>query len=232
MLQRISPQANPEYDAYFKVRFPYDARREFVWREVCHFLQKRYVPEDSRILDMGAGYCSFINNVRGREKHALDQSGLIEEYANADVVTHVQSCTALDTFPDGSFDVVFASNLFEHLTREDLWQTLRGLRRLLSPAGRLIVLQPNFACCPREYFHDYTHLQIFTHESLADVVMASGFDVKAVWPRFLPVNMKSRLALKLPLLHLITRLYLHLPFKPQAGQMLVVADKAEAPERG
>jgi SAM-dependent methyltransferase len=229
MLQRISPQANPDYDAYFKVRFPFDPRRELVWREVCHFFQKRYIPASARILDLGAGYCSFINNIRGREKHALDQSSIITDFANPDVVTHVQSCTALDSFPDNAFDVVFASNIFEHLSREDLWHTLRDLRRMLGPAGRLLVLQPNFTYCFREYFHDYTHLQIFTHESLADILEASGFEVKAVLPRFLPVNMKSRMALRLPKLHLITRLYLHLPFKPLAGQMLVVADN---PERG
>ena len=230
MLKKFNSLANPEYDAYFKVRFAFDARRESVWQEVCHYLQRRYIPEDARILDMGAGYCSFINNVRGREKHALDHSNIITDYAHADVITHVQDCTLLDSFPDNSFDVVFASNLFEHLSREDMWQTLRELRRVLACEGRLILLQPNFACCPGEYFHDYTHLQIFTHESLADILAVSGFEVRAVLPRFLPVNMKSRLALKLPLLHLITRVYLRSPFKPKAGQMLVVADKQKGAE--
>lgn len=212
-------------DAYFKVRFPFDARREQIWKEVCDYLQGKYIPTDARILDLGAGYCSFINNIRGKSKHALDQSGIILAHARSDVTTHVESCTDLSLFPDESFDVVFASNLFEHLTREDLTQTLSEILRILAPGGKLLAMQPNFALCWREYFHDYTHLQIFTHEGLADLLAVSGFVIKDVKARFLPVNMKSRFALKLPCLHLITRLYLRLPYKPMAGQMLVVAEK-------
>jgi hypothetical protein len=39
----------------------------------------------------------------------------------------------------------------------------------------------------------------------------------------MPVNMKSTLRLRLPFLPLIVRFYLALPWRPLAGQMLVVA---------
>jgi hypothetical protein len=48
--------------------------------------------------------------------------------------------------------------------------------------------------------------------------------MKASFPKFMPVNMKSTLRLNLPLLPLLVRTYLNLPFKPFAGQMLLVAE--------
>jgi predicted SAM-dependent methyltransferase len=212
-------------DQYFRVRFPFDPRRDVVWREVCHYLQARYLAPNLRILDIGAAYCNFINNIQGRERHALDISPIIEEYAAPGVATHVRPCTDLRCFEEESLDVVFVSNLFEHLTRADLCTSLAEIHRVLASGGRLIVLQPNFRYCFRSYFDDYTHTYIYTDRSLCDIFEACGFQIADVRPRFLPVNMKSTLRLSLPRLDWIVWLYLRLPLKPLAGQMLIVARK-------
>ena len=47
------------------------ARQRAFWRPICHYLQ-RYVRPDGVTLDLGAGFCHFINNIRSREKIALD----------------------------------------------------------------------------------------------------------------------------------------------------------------
>lgn len=212
---------------YFQTRFIFDARRNAVWKEICHFLQKRYIPKDSRILDVGAGYCDFINNIHGREKYALDISRNILGHVRQDVFAHVQSCTTMDNFNEGYFDIVFASNIFEHLTREELSKTTRSLRRVLRYGDKLIIKQPNFKYCHKEYFDDYTHLQTFTNVSLCDLLVASGFSIIDVKPRFLPFSMRSNL----PKSPMFVRLYLHLPFKPFAGQMLIVAENRKVEDR-
>ena len=51
----------------------------------------------------------------------------------------------------------------------------------------------------------------------------AGLRIEKMHARFLPVNMKSTLKLRLPLLPLLVRAYLRLPYKPMAAQMLVVA---------
>jgi SAM-dependent methyltransferase len=219
----------PDYvDAYFRTRFVFDARRDIVWSEVCRYLQRNYIPADSRIIDVGAGYCNFINNIQGAEKHALDLFTEMGEFADPDVVTHVHSCTDMSVLEDDYFDVAFTSNLFEHLSRELLIPTLTELHRIVRPGGKLIVLQPNFRFCYNTYFDDYTHLQIFTDRSLYDLLGVFGFDVKEAKPKFLPVNMKSTLRLRLPMLRHLVRLYLALPYKPLAGQMLFVCEKPAA----
>jgi ubiquinone/menaquinone biosynthesis C-methylase UbiE len=211
------------YDAYFNTRFGFDPRRDVVWREVVAWIQRKYVPDGARVLDLGAGYCNFINNVVAREKHAVDVFSRFAEYANKDVQTHLSSVTEMPFFQEDQFDVAFASNLVEHLSRPDLILLLSELRRVLRKDGVLILMQPNFKYCFDTYFDDYTHLQIFTDASLSDFLEAYGFHVIGNYPKFMPVNMKSTLRLNLPFLPLIVRGYLASPFKPFAGQMLLVS---------
>lgn len=213
------------WDAYYRSSFVYDPRRDTVWKGVCAFLQRRYIPPDSRILDAGAGYCNFINNIEGKEKFATDVMVHLREYAAEGVRAFVQSCTKLDFLGDDSLDVIFASNLLEHLTREDLFLTMEEFRRVLRIGGIVILLQPNFRYCYREYFDDYTHLQVFTDRSLPELLQGQSFEIVDVIPRFLPVNMKTTLRITLPKIDWIVRTYLHLPYKPLARQMLVVGRK-------
>ena len=225
-MENRAPAASPmsEYEeAYHRIRFPFDDRRDRVWREVVAYLQPRFFPKDGVVLDVGAGYCDFINNVQAREKHAVDLFARLPEFAAPDVHVHVQSCTSLP-LPDSSVDVAFASNLFEHLSRENLAVLAGELRRVLRPGGRLLVLQPNFRYCVKSYFDDYTHLQIFTHESLRDFLEVAGFRTVAILPRLLPVNMKSKLPVPIPGLHLLVRWYLRSPIRPLAAQMLAVVE--------
>lgn len=207
---------------YFSTRFGYDQSRDVVWREVCRYLQPRDIPADGVVLELGAGYCHFINQIHGRARHALDLSPDLPQRVAAGVVPHVGSCTSLPMFGNDSVDVVFASNLFEHLTREELALALQEIRRVLRPGGRLVIVQPNFKYCAPDYFDDYTHLQVFTHLSLSDRLMADGFRIQRLVPRFLPFSMKSRL----PKSGVLVRLYLRSPFKPFGAQMLVIAQKA------
>jgi SAM-dependent methyltransferase len=205
---------------YFATRFSYDPRRQQLWKVLCSYLQPE-IPPSSAVLELGGGYCDFINNIQAPEKHVIDLSPDIVEYAAEGVVTHVQPCSDLDTFPDERFGAVFASNLFEHLTREDLLTTFSGILRILRPGGKLLIIQPNFRYSYKGYFDDYTHIGIFTHISLADLLTACGFHVDTVVPRFLPFSLKGR-APKWPWL---LRLYLRLPYRPMAAQMYIACSK-------
>ncbi len=207
-----------ENDAYFSTRLSYEPKRDAIWKVITEYLQ-RYVPDDAVILELGAGYCSFINQVRGREKHALDVSDIVEKHAADSVTCHIRNCTDLSTFQTKYFDVVFSSFLYEHLTREELNHVSDELHRILKPGGTVITLLPNFKYIARHYFDDYTHVQVFSHLSFSDYMVSRKFSLVDVQGRFIPYSFKSRL----PQSVLLTRLYLKLPFRPLAGNMLVVA---------
>ena len=98
-------------------------------------------------------------------------------YLEPGVEAMVGSAVEVGSLVKGQVDFALASNLFEHLSQGELIRLLEGLRGLLYPKGTLNVIQPNFAYGFREYFDDYTHLSIYTHVGLSDLISASGFEV-------------------------------------------------------
>jgi len=208
------------YNNYFEVRFPNFKYRDVMWRPVVEYLQ-RYVPTNSVVLDLGVGYCNFINHIVAKEKHASDISDIINRFASKDVICHVQNCTNLSDIPDEKFDIVFESNLLEHLELNQVEETMIEIRRVLKAGGKFIAMQPNYKYFSAHYFDDYTHRQIFTHISFADLLRNYGFEIEHIKPKFLPATFKQ----KLPRIPFLVKLYLYSPWRPRAGQMLAIARK-------
>lgn len=206
--------------AYHAVRFPYDARRAPVWRELCRYLQ-HFVSDNKPFLELGAGYGEVSRFIRAGTKYALDVNPEVAGYWPEGVEALIQS--ALEPLPveESALGTVFASNFFEHFTIEEGSRILSEARRALQPGGRLVCVQPNFRLEPRRYFDDYTHKQIYTDVSFCDFLAANGFRVVHCEPRFTPFTMKSRK----PTAGWLVRLYLALPYRPMAGQFLAVAEK-------
>jgi SAM-dependent methyltransferase len=208
---------------YFETRLAEDPHRDKVWRHICAYL-RRWIAADAEVLELGAGRCDFANNVTARRVVAMDIDKTVEASAVSGVTTVVGDCTDLGGFDDASFDVVFASNLLEHLERRAASDLLAEAQRVLRPAGRLILVQPNFRLNPGGYFDDFTHVAIYTDRSLQDYLASEGWAVEHVEARFLPLTMKSRASG----LTFLVPLYLRSPLRPLAGQMLVVARPSPA----
>jgi SAM-dependent methyltransferase len=206
--------------SYHDVRFQHDARRSIVWRVLASYLQ-RWIDDRGALLELGAGYGEFVREIRASQKWALDVNPALPNYWGPEVTPLIQS--ALDPLPleSASLSTVFASNFFEHLTLEQGAALLTEVRRVLRPGGRLVVVQPNFRLEPRRYFDDYTHRTIYTDNGFCDLLRAAGWRIEHCEPRFTPFSMKSRL----PVSEWLLRLYLALPWRPLAGQFLVVAER-------
>lgn len=206
--------------AYQKSRYVYDTSRSSVWKEICRYLQ-RYISKDSKILDLGAGYGDFLRHICAAQKYGLEINRDFIKYWSDDVHPLIQS--ASDPFPlgDAALDMVFASNFFEHFLLEDCSQILAEVSRVLRSNGRLMILQPNFRLQPGRYYDDYTHRTPFTEVSFADFLESLGWSIRRCESRFLALTLRSRL----PRAWWLVRLYLSLPFRPFAGQFLLIAEK-------
>lgn len=208
---------------YHASRLTHDARRGAVWSALWRYHFRFKVRADACVMDLGAGYGDFINTVVARRRIAVDQWPELSRHLAPGVEPVVASVTDLGTIDDGSVDYAFASNLFEHLPRDRLIEALAEIRRTLVAGGTLTILQPNYRYAYREYFDDYTHVAVYTHVGLSDLLVANGWKIVEVRPRFLPLTIKSRL----PTWPFLIGLYLKLPFKPMAKQMLIVAHPAD-----
>ncbi len=204
---------------YHGSRFTPDARRDVLWRALWkHYFSSR-IASDFTVLDLGCGYGSFINSVSAKRRIALDAWDGFAAYLVPGVEAVQSTVTDLSGIEDGSIDFALASNLFEHISQTDLTLVLEQLRRKLSPRGSLTIIQPNFRYASAEYFDDYTHVTVWSHVSLADFLVANGFVVDDVEPRFLPLTIKSQLPVKEALIGL----YLRSPYRPLGKQMLLRA---------
>ncbi|HET9524592.1 MAG TPA: methyltransferase domain-containing protein [Pyrinomonadaceae bacterium] len=206
-------------ERYFETRFTDDPRREILWQTlVSHYFQPQ-IPAESCVLELGAGYANFINNVRAARRVAQDQWPELSRFVAPGVESHIGPVTDLSFLTDSSVDFAFASNLFEHVSQNDFASVLAQLRRKLKPQGNLTLVQPNYRYAYREYFDDYTHITPYSHLSICDFLQANSYEVVRCVPRFLPLTLKSRLKVS----PLLIRLYLLSPFKPLGKQMLVQA---------
>lgn len=206
-------------DGYHETRLEADARRSTVWKALWRYYFRHHIDGGDTVLDLGAGYGDFINAVVAKRRIAIDAWPGLHRSAAAGVEAITSSVTDLSMLEMASIDYAFASNLFEHLTKDEILATLAQLKKLLTAKGQLALLQPNYRYAYKEYFDDYTHVSIFSHVSIADFLTANGWDVTYVHPRFLPLTVKSRL----PVFPMLIRLYLSLPYRPLGKQMLIVA---------
>ena len=204
---------------YFDIRFVSDRRRDRLWMTLCRHYFDRLIHRDFTVLELGAGYGHFINNVVCRKRIAIDAWDGFLRFLNEGVEGHIGDVTSLDFLEDASVDFVFASNLFEHMPQASFAHVLGTLRRKLRTGGTLNILQPNYRFCYDEYFDDYTHVTVYSDRSICDFLRTHGFDVIQCEPRFLPLTVKSRL----PVLPWLVRLYLSSPVKPLGKQMLIRA---------
>jgi SAM-dependent methyltransferase len=203
-----------------------DAMRR-VWRVLVRdFFQARIRP-DRTVVDVGCGPCLFINEVDAARRIGLDANPEVGRFAAPGVETHVVTDLSLDVLPDGGVGHVFLSNFLEHLPDfRAVLRLLATIRGKLEPDGTLLVLQPNFRLAPRGYFDFIDHQVILTDRSLVEALTVTGYEVREIRRRFLPLTSKSRM----PKWPLAVRLYLRLPPLQWllAGQTFVVAAPARA----
>jgi len=140
-----------------------------------------------RALELGCAHGGFLTRLReagwtavGVELSAEPAQCAIERGFEVHVGT-LESAG----FSAGSFDVVFAWHVMEHL--HDPRATLMEIHRVLKPRGWFAFSVPNFGCWERRVFGQSwhalelpRHLQHFTSRSLTRLLAGNDFDVVRV----------------------------------------------------
>jgi SAM-dependent methyltransferase len=169
------------------------ARMGGVWKELVRGFFQPLVGEGARVLDVGCGFCHFLNHLRAKEKVGVDANPAAARFAAGDVVFHQSDDLSLKELPRQHFDCVFISNLLEHLdSGSQVVDLLRRVKEVLRPGGRVIILQPNFRLVGAAYFDFIDHRTILTEKSVEEALTITGFSLERRIIRFLPYTGKSR----------------------------------------
>ncbi|MBV6871859.1 class I SAM-dependent methyltransferase [Xanthomonas euvesicatoria] len=222
------PDIDHDLDVLYQHRFPKEelANKNRIWQVLCTQYFSRFVKPSETVVDIGAGYCEFINNIRAAHKIAVDLNPDVRKFAADGIRVINESCIAVSSIPSASVDAVFMSNFLEHLPSKDLvLQTLRESARMLKPGGRVIILQPNIRFLYGEYWDYFDHHTALSDRSLVEGVLMAGLEPQVVIPKFLPYTTKSRL----PQAPWLVSLYLRIPLAWHflGKQALVVAYKRD-----
>lgn len=218
-------QSASDFEQIYRERFADTlAYRREIWKELTARFFAARVPPESVVLDLGCGYCEFINQIVAHKKYGMDLNAEGAGHAAMDVTIIQQDCSDPWPLDDCSVDVVFTSNLLEHLpTKAHLEKTLRQVRRVLKQEGVIIAMGPNIKYVPGAYWDFFDHHLALTEASVSEVLKKCGFVMQEVRGRFLPYTMSQRKAYPVWILraYLMVPLCWHLFGK----QFLVVARK-------
>jgi len=114
-----------------------------------HLVDEAGLEAGHRVLDLGCGTGTLAINIKRRypnvvvsgldgDPKILDIASKKAVEAGVDIVLETGMSHRLP-FPDGSFDRIFSTLFFHHLTHEDKMRTLGEVYRTLTPGGKLCV---------------------------------------------------------------------------------------------
>ena len=176
------------------------------------------------VLDLGSGPGYFINQVSAERKIAVDLDENNENFIASDVEFRCCKAQNLEFAESNSVDLVFSSNLFEHLgSSEVLLSTLNEVHRVLKQQNsKLIVLMPNIRYAKWDFFNFIDHNLPLNETSLKEALELSNFEVVECHKRFFPYS-ANNVQVSTPLF--LIKIYLSLPsrLRPAAKQMYFVA---------
>ena len=202
--------------------------KDRIWKVLCKSYFQKYVPDDSVVIDIAAGYGEFINNINTNKngaKYAIDINPETEKHLNDGVTFINGSATNISTLFEKEFaDVIFISNFLKHIKEKEIIIIIMdSIYKVLKPDGKVIILQPNIKYCYKQYWDFFDHHTPISDSSLKELLLLTGFEIEKIIPRFLPFSTKQNL----PKHPFFVWIYLKIPilWKVFGKQALAIAMK-------
>ena len=142
----------------------------------------KFVGPTARVMDYGAGYCSFLRAAqeKGYAVEGINPVIHASEWAERVLGIKVHAVFGVDFQPEQKYDLVVSDMTFEHLVhpREDMQQ----VREMLTDNGFAYIEVPNWQTIKRvtkgtDVLKDPMHYNYFTPHTLADLARRVGFTV-------------------------------------------------------
>lgn len=157
-------------------------KRQFIIFEKYY---RDYLPQDknAKIIDIACGSGEIVYwlqqegflNAEGidisEEQVSLANSLGIKNIKQADLREYLKN-------KNNFYDVIFAIDIIEHFSKEEVIDILKLIYSSLKSNGKLIIKTPNGESIfgTRYLYSDFTHEFIFTERSLKEVLSFAGFE--------------------------------------------------------
>lgn len=170
------------FDKYIETSFDGPSQAIFKFRQF-EKNYRQYFPlnKASQVLDIGIGRGEMLECMRrwGYQENGIDISPSTVEFCKK---LGYRCDTTMDTISwmndhPCTFDLVTCLDVLEHVPRESIINFISALRGMLTEGGKAIIQVPNLQS-PFGYLHhfnDITHVTGFVEHSLAQVLLAAGF---------------------------------------------------------
>jgi len=175
-------------DVFANLRSPFQRYR------LAKVLQIYTPKKDERVLDLGCGWGTFTFALAPicKEIVGLDYSAksieLCEKLATEsglDKIRFICADASNTGFPESSYDIVIAADLFEHLYPEVSAQTIREAYRILAPSGKFSIWTPYRGHIieilkNRDiiFKHDPSHVDYKSMDWLIEQLTTAGFAIR------------------------------------------------------
>jgi SAM-dependent methyltransferase len=155
-------------------------------------LVEHFLRPDSRVLDIGAGDCtfSFLLAKRARAVTAIEISESSATVAGApdNFALLIYDGYHLPVAP-GSMDLAFSDQLVEHLHLDDVEWHFQMIANVLAPGGHYVFRTPHRFTGPHDISRYFTHgdpegfhMKEWTYRELGEVLRRCGFGaLTALW---------------------------------------------------
>lgn len=183
-----------ELEALYANRFGERDRawKDEVWGILWRRVFSRWLAGSGTLLDLGAGYCEFINHAVALRRIAVDLNPETAHTAQAGIEVQSTSADDLGFLRDGEVDAVFTSNFLEHLSSKDaVMRVFAEVHRVLKPSGRFVLMGPNIRHLSGRYWDYFDHHVPLSDASVCEALLLKGFRPEHVEPRFLPYTVKG-----------------------------------------
>jgi hypothetical protein len=223
---------------YFEYAHSESVLKKILWSEVIPHLRPFLGIISDRVLEIGSGHGEFINQIKAREKHAVDLLHPTKNTLDKDVIFHEIDLTKNKLDFNVKFDLIFSSNMLEYIDLGSIHSVVEHMEMLLDDHGSLVLVGPNFKTSYKHYFDDPTHVTPLSHTTLILICKKYGLIPRKVIPKFLPYTIQSSLGgpqflERYPIMaRILLRLYLTSPVRPFSGQFALVFTKPISKGKG
>jgi SAM-dependent methyltransferase len=210
---KASPKRKEYFESLAKKWVKYRKRTSYYWDSISRYCNY-FIPEDSKILEVGCGTGELLAAVKGREKTGIDFcKPLIKQAKEAYPSIHFVHMEAENITLNETYDVIILSNLVGVL--DDIEHVFNELQKVSHEKTRIIVTYYNRLWEPIIKLAEFLRIKRRTPEQnwlsnldIANLLDLAGFEAyKRNRSMFIPYNIPlisliaNRFLSRLPLLN-------------------------------